>query len=146
MQTGSPEILLVEDDSNDVAVALRALRRSALEGRVRILRDGAEVVDFLLGGAVLGDMPPPALPKVIVLDLKMPRMDGKSVLKALRADERTRHVPIVVVSWSDHEDDVRDCYQLGANSFVVKRSDPLHPGEYLVDTVRYWLERNEVAR
>jgi CheY-like chemotaxis protein len=146
MQTGSPDLLLVEDNSNDVAVALRALRRNALHERVRVLRDGAEVVDFLLGGGLVGTPTSPILPKVIVLDLKMPRMDGKAVLKALRADERTRRVPIVVVSWSDHEDDVRDCYELGANSFVVKRSDPLCPGEYLVDTVRYWLERNEVAR
>lgn len=146
MQTGSPEILLVEDDSNDVAVAVRALRRSDLAGRVRILRDGAEVVDFLLGRAHVGEAASGGLPRVIVLDLKMPRMDGKAVLRALRADARTRHVPIVVVSWSDHEDDVRDCYQLGANSFVVKRSDPERPGEYLVETVRYWLERNEVAR
>lgn len=146
MQTGSPDILLVEDDSNDVAVALRALRRNALDGRVLILRDGAEVVDFLLGRGRLAEAASTGLPKVIVLDLKMPRMDGKAVLRALRADERTRHVPIVVLSWSDHGDDVRECYQLGANSFVVKRSDPLSPGEYLVDTLRYWLERNEVAR
>lgn len=139
------EILLVEDDENDLAVALRALRRHALHGRVRVLRDGAEAVEFLLGeGAGTGTAGP--LPRVVLLDLKTPRMDGKAVLRALRADPRTRHVPVVIVSWSDDGNDVRECYELGANSFVVKRSDPQRPGAYLVDAVRYWALQNQVAR
>ena len=83
---------------------------------------------------------------MILLDLRMPRVDGRAVLRALRADKRTRSIPIVVVSSSDNADDVQDCYQLGANSYVVKRFDPVRPGEYLVDAARYWLEHNEVAR
>lgn len=134
------EILLVEDDSNDVAVALRAFRRHALEDRVRVLRDGAELVDYLLapGARIIP-------PKVILLDLKMPRLDGRSALRELRRNPSTRHIPVVVVSSSDRSSDVRDCYELGANSFVVKQMNPIAPGEYLVETVRYWLDMNEVA-
>jgi CheY-like chemotaxis protein len=82
---------------------------------------------------------------VILLDLKMPRMDGREVLRELRANPRTRHIPVVVVSSSGRESDVRECYDLGANSFVVKEFDPARPGEYLVETARYWLETNEPA-
>jgi two-component system response regulator len=134
------EILLVEDDPNDVAVALRAFRRHALEGRVSVLRDGAELLDYLLDAETRV-----SAPKVILLDLKMPRLDGRAALRELRSHRATRHIPVVIVSSSDHESDVRECYELGANSFVVKQLNPLAPGEYLVDTVRYWLEMNEVA-
>jgi len=145
MSIAHADVLLVEDNSTDVAVALRAFRRHAMEDRVKVLRDGAEVVEYLLGETQRDDGPPPH-PKVILLDLKMPRMDGRAVLRQLRADSRTRHIPIVIVSSSDREIDVRDCYVLGANSFVVKQFDPMRPGEYLVDTARYWLETNEVPR
>jgi CheY-like chemotaxis protein len=134
------EILLVEDDANDVAVALRAFRRHALAERVRVLRDGAELLDYLASGVR------PTVPKVILLDLKMPRLDGRTALRELRSRRETRHIPVVVVSSSDSQSDVRDCYELGANSFVVKQLNPWAPGEYLVDTVRYWLDMNEVAR
>jgi CheY-like chemotaxis protein len=135
------EILLVEDDPNDVAVALRAFRRHALEDRVHVLRDGVELIDYLLGGAEPGR----GAPKVILLDLKMPRLDGRAALRELRSHRATEHIPVVIVSSSDQRSDVRECYELGANSFVVKQMNPVAPGEYLVDTVRYWLERNHVA-
>jgi CheY-like chemotaxis protein len=130
------EILLVEDDSNDVAVALRAFRRHSLVERVRVLRDGAELLDYLDAGAR-------SLPKLILLDLRMPRLDGRAALRELRSRPATRHVPVVIVSSSDQQSDVRECYELGANSFVVKQLNPWAPGEYLVDTVRYWLDMNE---
>jgi CheY-like chemotaxis protein len=138
MEPERSEILLVEDDSNDVAVALRALRRHELHDRVRVLRDGAELVDYLEDLAV-SDSPP----RLILLDLKMPRLDGRAALRELRSRERTRHIPVVIVSSSRQQDDVRDCYRLGANSFIVKQMNPYAPGEYLVDVVRYWLNLNE---
>lgn len=134
------EVLLVEDDANDVAVALRAFRKHSLEDRVHVLRDGAELVDYLDAT----DLRTRA-PKVILLDLKMPRLDGRAALRELRRRPETRHIPVVVVSSSDQQSDVRDCYELGANSFVVKQLNPWSPGTYLVDTVRYWLDTNEVA-
>ena len=138
----TPEVLFVEDDSNDIAVAFRAFRRHALWERVKVLRDGVELLEYLfeVGG---GARRPP---KLILLDLKMPRLDGRAALRELRMHEETRHVPVVVVSSSRQQRDVRDCYELGANSFVVKQFNPAAPGEYLVDTVRYWLEMNHVAQ
>ena len=138
MDGPKPDVLLVEDDANDVAVALRAFRMHALEERVRVLRDGAELVDYLVSHRA-------KLPKLILLDLKMPRMDGRAALRELRSRPESRHIPVVVVSSSDQQRDVRECYELGANSFVVKQMTPWAPGTYLVDTVRYWLEMNEVA-
>jgi len=134
------EILLVEDDTNDIAVAMRAFRRNSLEDRVRVLRDGVELVDYLQTHDLRGRPP-----KVILLDLKMPRMDGRAALRELRSRPETRHIPVVVVSSSDQPSDVRECYELGANSFVVKQLTPWMPGTYLVDTVRYWLDMNEAA-
>jgi CheY-like chemotaxis protein len=140
MDAGRAEVLLVEDDANDVAVALRAFRLHSLEDRVHVLRDGAELVDYLQSLDLRGRPP-----KLILLDLKMPRMDGRAALRELRSRPETRHIPIVMVSSSDRPSDVRECYELGANSFVVKQLTPWSPGTYLVDTVRYWLDMNEVA-
>lgn len=139
MEDHKADVLLVEDDSNDVAVALRALQRHSLGTRVKVLRDGAELLDYL---EQCERRDPP---KLILLDLKMPRLDGRAALRELRTRDTTRHVPVVVVSSSSQQRDVRDCYELGANSFVVKQFDPYAPGEYLVSTVKYWLDMNEVA-
>jgi two-component system, response regulator len=133
------DVLLVEDDSNDIAVALRALQRHSLSSRVKVLRDGVELIDYLESEQRFQQ------PKLILLDLKMPRLDGRAALRALRSRDKTRHVPVVVVSSSSQQSDVKDCYELGANSFVVKQFDPYAPGEYLVNTVRYWLDTNEPA-
>lgn len=133
------DVLLVDDDPNDVAVALRAFRKHSLGDRVRVFRDGAELLDYLYAAA-----PQSRAPRVILLDLKMPRLDGRAALRELRKRAETRHIPVVVVTSSDRPSDVRDCYELGANSFVVKQFDPTSPGAYLVETVRYWLDRNEV--
>lgn len=140
MEERAAEVLLVDDDANDVAVAMRAFRKHSLDGRVRVFRDGAELIDYL--GALNLRV---RRPKLILLDLKMPRLDGRAALRELRSRSETRHIPVVVVSSSDQQADVRDCYELGANSFVVKQFNPMSPGTYLVDTVRYWLERNQVA-
>jgi CheY-like chemotaxis protein len=134
------DVLLVEDDANDIAVALRAFRKHSLEDRVHVLHDGAELVDYLQTHDLRARPP-----KVILLDLKMPRMDGRAALRELRSRSDTRHIPVVVVSSSDRPSDVRECYELGGNSFVVKQLNPMSPGTYLVDTVRYWLDRNQVA-
>jgi len=140
MESMRVDVLLVEDDANDIAVALRAFRRHSLEDRVRVLRDGAELVDYLQTRNLRGRPP-----KLILLDLKMPGMDGRAALRELRSRPETRHIPVVMVSSSDQQSDVRECYELGANSFVVKQLTPWSPGRYLVDTVRYWLDMNEVA-
>ena len=82
-------------------------------------------------------------PKLILLELNTPRLDGWAALRELRSRPETRHIPVVVVSSSDQASDVRECYELGANSVVVKQMSPMSPSAYLVDTVRYWLLMNE---
>lgn len=138
MTPSRADVLIVDDDSNDVVVALRAFRRHAMEDRVKVLGDGQAAVEYLLGADSGRNLTPP--PKLILLDLKMPRLDGRGVLRLLRADARTRDIPVVVVSSSTHDADARDCYSLGANDFVVKHFDPKRPGEYLVRTALQWLE------
>jgi len=140
MEGPRADILLVEDDANDIAVAMRAFRQNSLEDHVRVLRDGVELVDYLESHDLRGRPP-----KVILLDLKMPRMDGRATLRELRRRPETRHIPVVVVSSSDRPSDVRECYELGANSFVVKQLTPWMPGTYLVDMVRYWVDINQTA-
>jgi two-component system, response regulator len=132
------DVLLVEDDANDIAVAMRAFRQHALADRVVVLRDGAELIDYMADVGLKSNMP-----RLILLDLRMPRLDGRAALRELRRNEASWRVPIVVVSSSRQREDVRECYALGANSFVVKQMNPRAPGEYLVDVVRYWLDLNE---
>jgi two-component system response regulator len=138
MASDRADVLLVDDDSNDVVVALRAFRRHAMEDRGKVLGDGQAAVEYLLGADTERHLTPP--PKLILLDLKMPRLDGRGVLRLLRADARTREIPVVVVTSSTHDVDARDCYSLGANDFVVKHFDSQRPGEYLVRTALQWLE------
>ena len=140
METPRDDVWMVEDDANDIAVAIRAFRLHALEDSVRVMRDGSELMDHLQTQNLAV-----RAPKVILLDLKMPRLDGRAALRELRSRPESRHIPVVVVSSSHLQSDVRECYELGANSFVVKQLNPSSPGSYLVDTVRYWLDRNEVV-
>jgi CheY-like chemotaxis protein len=130
-------LLLVEDDPNDVFVALRAFRRAGIES-VQVAHDGAEALAML--GLVPGNGA--THPRVILLDLQLPRVNGFDVLRAVRNAEETRHIPVVVVSTSADASDVRRAYQLGANSYVVKRGDASRPGGYFTDIARYWLEIN----
>ena len=139
----SPELLLVEDDRDEVAVALRALERSGLEASVGVARDGLEALEAL--GLEPGE-PNPRLPRVVFLDLKMSRVDGWEVLRRMREDARTADIPVVVISSSDRPEDIERCYALGANSFLVKHFDRASPGRYVADAARYWLELNRTAR
>lgn len=145
MTTARREILLVEDDSNDVIVAMRAFRRHGLEDRVRVLRDGAEALEYLLGEDTALNGERRKVPKVIFLDLKMPKISGLELLARLRSNPRTHDVPVVIVTSSNREVDVEQSYRLGANSYVVKQFDLTRPGEYLIDMARYWLDLNRIV-
>ena len=113
--SGTTEILLVDDDRDDVDVALRAVRREHLDVTVRVASDGGEALE-LLGIDGNGGVPPDALPRVVFLDLNMPRVDGWQVLEKLRRDPATQKLPVVVLSWSGQRRDIERCYELGANS------------------------------
>jgi two-component system response regulator len=135
-------ILLVEDDRDEVAVTLRALRRAGLDQAVAVARDGQAALETL--GLEPGEGESrPLRPRVVFLDLKLPRVSGWEVLRRLRADPETAALPVVVVSTSDEREDVQRSYELGANSFLVKRHDPRGPGRYLAEAAHYWLEMNQ---
>ena len=106
------DILLVEDNPNDAELTLRALRKTDIGARLAIARDGAEALEYLLSDR--------KLPKVVFLDLKLPKIDGMEVLRRIRADERTHSIPVVVLTSSQEERDITECYRLGVNSYVVK--------------------------
>jgi two-component system response regulator len=110
-------ILLVEDNPDDVALTLRALKKNQILNRVIVARDGSEALDFLFGTE---DSPPVDLPEFILLDINMPKMNGLEVLAKIRADARTRLLPVVVLTTSDEDRDRIDSYHLGANSYISK--------------------------
>ena len=138
----SPFVLLVEDNADDVALMLRVFTRAGVldQEEVVVTRDGAQALDFLFGPGA--DARP--LPKVILLDLKMPRVDGLEVLRRVRADSRTRVTPVVVLTSSDEERDVRESYHLGANSYVRKPEDSTQFSEAVTTLGRYWFNVNRV--
>jgi CheY-like chemotaxis protein len=132
-------VLLVDDDDAHLVVAQRAIVRSRLGVEVHVAHTGHEALR-LLG---LGEHPTPVdrSPVLVMLDLSMPGMSGWEVLRRIRAAHQ--NVPVVVVSSSGRPDDVRRSYELGANSYVVKRYEADRPGGYMVDAARYWIELNE---
>jgi two-component system, response regulator len=132
------EILLVEDNPNDVEMTLHALKRSGLTNRIRVVRDGAEALEFLFANGA-------ELPKVVMLDLKLPRVNGIEVLRAVRGDPRTRTVPIVVLTSSREERDITQTYGLGANSYIVKPVDYEQFTEAIRQLGVYWVLLNERA-
>lgn len=134
-------ILLVEDNRDEVDVALRALRRAGIDVSVEVAKDGQQALEAL-GLEPTDEVESPLRPRLVFLDLKLPRIDGWEVLRRVRAHPKTATLPVVVVSSSDEEADVRRSYALGANSFVVKQFDPQGPGRFFVEAARYWLELN----
>ena len=139
---GTMEILLVEDNPNDVELALHALRKYKVANHVQVLRDGAEALDYLFGaGSYAGQHT--VTPRVILLDLKLPKVDGLEVLKKLKSDARTRMIPVVVLTSSREEKDMVESYQLGVNSYIVKPVDFSQFTEAVRQLGMYWLLLNE---
>ncbi len=137
------DVLLVEDNPTDAELTLRALRRNNLADRLAWVKDGAEALDFLFRR---GDYSarPDTMPRVMLLDVHMPKLNGLEVLEQMRADERTRDIPVVVLTSSKEERDIVDSYKLGANSYVSK---PVSFDEFVktvTDLGLYWLVVNRV--
>ncbi|HEX2698191.1 MAG TPA: response regulator [Anaerolineales bacterium] len=137
------EILLVEDNPNDVELTLRAFKKNNLTNPVQVVRDGAEALDFIFCTGAYADRHIENTPKVILLDLKLPKVDGLEVLKRIKADERTRRIPVVVLTSSREERDIVESYELGVNSYIVKPVD----FDQFVESARniglYWILLNQ---
>ena len=138
-------IVLVEDSANDEELTLRAFRKSNIMNRVVVVRDGAEALDYFFQRGAHAGRPTGEVAQVVLLDLKLPKVDGLDVLRALRADDRTRLIPIVILTSSAEDQDLVRSYGLGANSYVRK---PIDFSQF-VDAVRqlglYWLVINQAA-
>jgi len=139
-------ILLVEDNPRDETLVLRALKQGNIVNDVVVTRDGFEALDYLFGTGKYAGRDPNATPQFVLLDLKLPNLDGLEVLRKIRADRRTKYLPVVVFTTSDEEEDLINSYNLGANSYVRK---PLDPEQFLHATKQlglYWLVLNQVAK
>jgi CheY-like chemotaxis protein len=139
----SKVILLVEDNPDDEALALRALKRHHIGNEIVVARDGVEALDYLFCTGKYLDRDITNKPSVILLDLKLPRVDGLEVLRRLREDPRTRFLPVVVLTTSSEESDVLDSYSLGCNSYIRKPVDFVQFSEAIRQLGMYWLLMNE---
>ena len=136
-------VLLVEDNPSDEALTRRALKKHGVDEDLVIVRDGAEAMDYLFGSGTFAGRDPAEAPRLVLLDLKLPKVSGLEVLKRLRADLGTRSIPVVVFTSSGEEDDVVAGYGLGCNSFVRKPIDFIQLNEALRQIATYWLSLNE---
>jgi two-component system response regulator len=136
-------ILLVEDNPDDEALTLRALKKNNIKNEIVVARDGAEALDFLFATGAHAGRDTSILPQVVLLDLKLPRIDGLEVLRRLRADERTRLLPVVILTSSKEEQDLLRGYSLGANSYIRKPVDFDQFSEAVRNLGLYWLVLNE---
>jgi CheY-like chemotaxis protein len=136
-------ILLVEDNPDDEALALRALNRHHIGNEIVVAHDGVEALDYLFGTGLYAGRDSRNKPSVVLLDLKLPRVDGLEVLRRLRENEITRLLPVVVLTTSSEEQDVLDSYSLGCNSYIRKPVDFLQFSEAIRQLGMYWLLMNE---
>ena len=135
------ELLLVEDNPNDVELTLHVLKKHNLANQIKIVRDGEEALAFLFGAEASGQSE--NIPKVILLDLKLPKVTGLEVLGKVKADPRTKSIPVVVLTSSREEQDLIVCYELGVNSYIVKPVDFAQFTEAIRQLGLYWLLLNE---
>ena len=140
------EILLVEDNPSDIALTLRALKKRNLANQVHVVKDGAAALELLFSSAPADQAVEFHLPKVILLDLKLPKVDGFEDLRRIKSDERTRRIPVVVLTSSKEERDIVESYKLGVNSYIVKPVDFENFMEAVSDIGLYWLLLNQLPR
>ena len=138
------EILLVEDNPQDLELALRALKKANLANRIHVARDGAEALDYIFCQGAYAERQIEDAPRVILLDLKLPKVDGLEVLERVKGDARTRRIPVVVLTTSKEQRDVVESYRLGVNSYIVK---PVNFDQFVTavqELGMYWLVLNQM--
>ena len=142
------EILLVEDNPDDIKLTLHAFKKNNFTNRIHVVRDGAEALEFIFCSGPYADREGQSDPRVILLDLKLPKVDGLEVLRRIKSDERTRSIPVVMLTSSREDCDVIESYQLGANGYIVKPVDFSNFIEAVRTLGMYWVLLNQppVAR
>ena len=135
------DVLLVEDNPDDLELALHAFKQNRVSDRIQVARDGAEALQLLFAAADNESH----LPRVVLLDMKLPKVDGLEVLRRLRADPRTRRLPVVMLTASSQEHDIIESYELGVNSYIVKPVEFKRFSETVVQLGLYWLALNQPA-
>lgn len=144
MNDSEVEILIVEDNPDDAELAIRALKKSRLANHVIHLIDGAEALDFLFGSGQYNGRNINNVPKVILLDLKMPKVNGLEVLKRIKSDPLTKMIPVVILTSSAEDPDIKNSYELGANSYIVKPVEFNNFAKIISDLGMYWLVINRM--
>ena len=137
------EILLVEDNPNDEELTLYALRKNNITNQIQVVRDGAEALEYIFCTGAFADRQINDPPKVVLLDLKLPKVDGLEVLERIKTDARTRTIPVVVLTSSQEERDIVESYQLGVNSYIVKPVDFEQFNEAVRHIGLYWMLLNK---
>ncbi len=143
MEEKAVEILLVEDNPYDVELTLLAFQENRLANNIQVVRDGAEALDFIFGRGEYEGRNIDRKPRLVLLDLKLPKMDGLEVLRELKSDPRTRLIPVVVLTSSREEVDITQSYQLGVNSYIVKPVDFIQFTRAAHELGLYWLLLNQ---
>jgi two-component system, response regulator len=144
--TAEVEILLIEDNMNDAEMTIRALKKNNIANKLIHLKDGAQALDFLFGTGQFEGRDVNRKPKVILLDLKMPKVDGLEVLSRIKSDQRTKTIPVVVLTSSKEHPDIEMCYQLGVNSYIVKPVEFESFLKAVSDLGLYWMLLNQPAK
>jgi two-component system response regulator len=137
------EILLVEDNASDAEMTIRALKKNNLANKLMHVKDGAEALDFIFARGNYSERNINNGPKIIVLDLKMPKVNGIEVLRAVKADERTKKIPVIVLTSSKEDPDIQQCYALGVNSYVVKPVEFDSFVKAVTELGLYWMILNQ---
>lgn len=140
------EILLVEDNMNDAEMTIRSLKKNGLANKLLHLKDGAEALDFIFARGNYSERKIENSPKVILLDLKMPKINGIEVLQKIKTDERTKKIPVVVLTSSNEDPDIQECYCLGVNSYVVKPVQFEKFVKVVSELGLYWLIMNQSSK
>lgn len=146
MNPNEVEILLVEDNPNDVELTLRALKKHNLANKVHVVRDGVEALEFIFAEGDYTGRDIDHHPRVILLDLKLPKVDGLEVLRKIKSEERTKVIPVVVLTSSREERDIVESYKLGVNSYIVKPVDFDKFVQAISEVGFYWLLLNQPQR
>jgi two-component system, response regulator len=140
------EILLIEDNASDAEMTIRALKKKNISNNITHLKDGEEGLDFIFGLGKYEGRDITNQPKIILLDLKMPKVSGIEVLQTLKKDDRTKKIPIVVLTSSKEDPDIKKCYELGVNSYIVKPVGFENFSNAIADLGFYWLLLNQPPR